>query len=244
MTRYFLSRISLEGFRGVNNSGDPLVLNFKPGCVNSVHAQNGVGKTSIFEALQFAIRGEIPRLSKLQEGELGDSYVVNKFHPGKKATVELTFTPDDGGADALIVVTRDATGARTVTSPSGIAAPEEFLRSLDEDFVLVDYHAFAGFIDSTALVRGRSFAALIGLSSYSSLRQALEGANNTQTIRNDLGLPVLESQIASEIQKVAEAKQRVVSAYKELTGQEVTDIGDRTSLGSGPINRIPIAARM
>src|SRR3954449_5472054 len=99
MSRYFLRQISLEGFRGVNNSGEPLVLTFKPDCVNSIHAQNAVGKTSIFEALQFAIKGEIPRLTKLQEGEQGDRYVVNRFHPGHQATIELIFAPDDGGAD-------------------------------------------------------------------------------------------------------------------------------------------------
>lgn len=147
MTRYFLQEISLEGFRGVNNSGEPLSLSFKPKCVNSVHAQNGVGKTSIFEALQFAIKGEIPRLTKLQDGEQGDSYVVNKFHPGKLATVDLTFAPDDGSADVVIKITRTAAGVRTVSSPSGHPSPNEFLKSLDEDFVLVDYQAFGSFID-------------------------------------------------------------------------------------------------
>ena len=230
MTRYFLRQISLEGFRGINNSGQPLVLTFKPDCVNSIHAQNAVGKTSIFEALQFAIKGEIPRLTNLQEGEQGGSYVVNKFHPGHVATIELIFAPDDGGADTSIKVTRTAGGTRTVTSPSGHPAPEEFLRSLDEDFVLVDYQAFTGFIDATALVRGRSFAALIGLSSYSRLRQALEGANHSQTIRNDLGLTVLETQISSERHKVADAKTRVVDAYKDLTAEQITDISDRPAL--------------
>ncbi len=131
MSRYFLRKMAIEGFRGVNNSGDPLVLTFKPECVNSIHAQNGVGKTSIFEALQFAIRGEIPRLANLQEAEQGDTYVVNKFHPGKLATIELTFTPDDGAADTTIVITRTGAGARTVTSPSGHPAPAELLRDLD-----------------------------------------------------------------------------------------------------------------
>jgi hypothetical protein len=230
MTRYFLQEISLEGFRGVNNSGEPLVLTFKPECVNSVHAQNGVGKTSIFEALQFAIKGEIPRLTRLQEGEQGNTYVVNKFHPGKQATVDLTFAPDDGGANVVIRVTRSSAGVRVVASPSSHPAPEQFLRSLDEDFILVDYQAFANFIDATALVRGRSFAALIGLSSYSWLRQALEGANHTQTMRNDLGVNVLEAQISAEEGKVADAKNRVITAYKDITGQDISGVADREGL--------------
>jgi DNA repair exonuclease SbcCD ATPase subunit len=65
MPRYYLSQISIEGFRGINNDGDPLVIKFKPNTVNSIHAHNGVGKTSIFEAIHFAIFGTVPRLTRL-----------------------------------------------------------------------------------------------------------------------------------------------------------------------------------
>ena len=40
--------------------GSPLLLKFKPNCVNSVSAPNGVGKSSIYEALSFALTGGIP----------------------------------------------------------------------------------------------------------------------------------------------------------------------------------------
>ena len=38
MSRYFLASAAIEGFRGINNDGDPLVLKFKHDAVNSVHA--------------------------------------------------------------------------------------------------------------------------------------------------------------------------------------------------------------
>lgn len=230
MSRYFLSKISIEGFRGINNSGDPLVLSFKTDCVNSIYEHNGVGKTSIFEALQFAIRGEISRLKTLQDAEQGDSYIVNRFHPGREATIELTLTPDTGGAATIVEVKRTAAGARTVSSPSGYSDPEALLKSLDEDFVLVDYHTFARFIDDTALNRGRSFAALIGLSRFSSLRQALEGANHTQTLRNDLGLPVIEARIKAEREKKEVSKGHVIEAYHDLTGAKSADLDNRAAL--------------
>ncbi|WP_044559553.1 AAA family ATPase, partial [Azospirillum sp. B4] len=62
MTRYFLGSLTIEGFRGINNDGDPLVLKFKTDAINSIHAPNGVGKSSIFEAVHFAIHGNVPRL--------------------------------------------------------------------------------------------------------------------------------------------------------------------------------------
>lgn len=230
MSRYFLVQMAVEGFRGINNSGDPLTLKFKPECINSVYANNGVGKTSLFEALQFAIHGEVPRLTALQGAEQGDSYVINRFHPAKKATIELKLRPDDGSADVTVLVTRDASGTRTVTSPSGHANPEHLLHTLQEDFVLVDYKIFAGFIDNTALLRGRSFSALIGLSQYSGLRQAIEGANNTATLRNDLGIKVLKVNIEAHTAGVAEAKRKTLEAYEALTGQTIDNLDDRTAL--------------
>lgn len=232
MSRYFLTQIAIEGFRGINNNGDPLTLSFKPECVNSIYANNGVGKTSIFEALQFAIHGEIPRLSALQGAEQGDSYIINRFHPAKTATIDLKLSPDDGGGDVTIRIVRDANGNRVVTSPSGHATPEDVLNALREDFVLVDYKTFVGFIDNTALVRGRSFSALIGLSQYSNLRQAIEGANNTATLRNDLGIKVLSANIGSQKAIVAESKRKIIEAYKDLTGQTIDQIDDRAMLES------------
>jgi AAA domain len=230
MSRYFLTELSIEGFRGINNSGAPLVLTFKPECVNSVHAQNGVGKTSIFEALQYALKGEIPRLKKLQDAEQGDAYIVNKFHPTQQASIDLKFTSDDGTGDVTVSVARNAVGDRTISSPSGHPDPEQFLSLLNEDFVLVDYHTFAGFIDTTALARGRSFSGLIGLSNYSFLRQALEGANHTQTFNSDFGTAVLINKIASERATAARAKASVVEAFRDLTTQEIGNLDDREGL--------------
>ena len=143
------------------------MVKFKPAAVNSIHAHNGVGKTSIFEAVHYAVFGTVPRLTRLQQAEHPEAYVVNRFHPGGRALVGLWFEADDGSDTVEITVTRDAVGARTVTSNSGHGDPEGFLRSLREDFVLVDYAKFGEFIDASALQRGRSFASLVGLSRYS-----------------------------------------------------------------------------
>jgi DNA repair exonuclease SbcCD ATPase subunit len=205
MPRYYLSQISIEGFRGINNDGDPLVIKFKPNTVNSVHAHNGVGKTSIFEAIHFAIFGTVPRLTRLQGAEHPEAYVVNRFHPAGQATVGLWFEADDGTGTVEITVKRDGAGVRTVTSGSAHADPEGFLQSLREDFVLVDYSKFAEFVDASALERGRSFASLVGLSSYSRLRQALESAANTRSLNTDFSLPALQAGITAREREVAGA---------------------------------------
>ena len=230
MPRYYLSQISIEGFRGINNDGDPLVIKFKPNTVNSIHAHNGVGKTSIFEAIHFAIFGTVPRLTRLQGAEHPEAYVVNRFHPAGEATVSLWFEADDGTGTVELTVKRNGTGARTVTSGSAHADPEGFLRNLREDFVLVDYTKFAEFVDASALERGRSFASLVGLSSYSRLRQALEGAAETRSLNTDFNLRALQTDITAREREVAEAAARALAAYAEITGQAAADLSDVEAL--------------
>lgn len=219
MTRYFLAHVSIEGFRGVNNEGDPLILRFKPDAVNSLHAPNGVGKSSIYEAIHFAINGTVPRLATLQDAEQGDSYIVNKFHSSQEATIKLGFTSDDGSPDVEIVVTRAVAGTRAITSPSGHPDPEKFLAALREDFVLVDYSRFAKLIDISALERGRSFSSLVGLSRYSLLRQALDAARRTQNINTDLGLTALDAEVRAAERSIAEIQRRTTAAHLEVTGK-------------------------
>ena len=230
MSRYFLASTSIEGFRGINNDGDPLVLKFKHDAVNSVHAPNGVGKSSIFEALHFALHGTVPRLEGMQDAEQGGSYIVNKFHPGQQATVALVFKSDDGTPDVSITVIRTAAGERVVSSPSGHADPGGFLADLCEDFVLIDYPRFASLVDCSALERGRSFASLVGMSRYSQLRQALDGAKNTRNINSDLGLSTLDTEVTAENRALQAVEQRMLAAHMEVTGMAGGQIPDRAVL--------------
>ncbi|MBK7350194.1 MAG: AAA family ATPase [Gemmatimonadetes bacterium] len=230
MSRYFLASVAIEGFRGINNDGDPLVLKFKHDAVNSVHAPNGVGKSSIFEALHFALHGTVPRLEGMQEAEQGASYVINKFHPAQQATVALVFMSDDGTPSVSITVTQAAGGARVVTSPSGHTNPDGFLADLCEDFVLVDYPRFASLVDCSALERGRSFASLVGMSRYSQLRQALDGAKNTRNINGDLELSTLEADATAASRALAGVEQRILTAHQEVTGSVGGQMADTAAL--------------
>jgi DNA repair exonuclease SbcCD ATPase subunit len=96
VSRYFLTRVKVEGFRGINNEDQPLELRFKPESVNSVFAANASGKSSIFEALCFAIKGHVPKLRHLQAGEEPDKYISNLFHSKKTAVVELELQDEAG----------------------------------------------------------------------------------------------------------------------------------------------------
>ena len=138
MPRYFLKRLKIEGFRGINNQGNPLDISFKPRAVNSVFAVNGIGKSSIFESLHYVIHGTIPKLDDLKASERPQDYYRNRFHSGDRAVIEVEMEPDDGSAVVAIKVDRDAAGTRTVSSPSGHTDPTDFLSTLNEAFALLD----------------------------------------------------------------------------------------------------------
>ena len=224
MPRYFLTRLAVEGFRGINNENDPLDIRFQPDAVNSVFAVNGIGKSSIFESLCYAIHGNIPKLQLLQVQERPQDYYCNLFHSKNAASILVEFQPDDGTANVSIQIDRDTTGRRTVTSPSGHSDPEGFLAMLKEAFALLDYRTFARFIEESPLERGRTFSALLGLADYSDCRQSLHSTSDTRALNTDLDFKVLTTEV-SAVQKAAQqALVTLRSSYQNVTGNALEDV--------------------
>ena len=230
MTHYFLTRVKVEGFRGINNENQPLELKFKPEAVNSVFAVNATGKSSIFEALCYAIRGEVPKLRNLQAIERPGNYVANLFHSGGTATVELDLV-DDQGTLTTITLIRSPNGTRSVTAVPASADPEPILKALDEDFTLIDYEQFTRFINCTPLDRGRSFSALLGLSGYSQLRQLLQTLSDIRGLNTDFDLPILRTTISDNEGFARESFSQFASAYADLTGNSPDDVTDVAKWG-------------
>lgn len=227
MSRYFLKSIEIEGFRGINNEGEPLMIAFDSSKVNSLFAPNGYGKSSIYEALSYAIRGSVQRLDELQASERPNDYYANRFHGSGKATISLEFESDDLPSQVVqILVERSPSGRRTVTSPSSHLDPEGFLASLDQPFTLLDYRSFSQFIDESPLNRGRSFAALLGMNDYSLFAQALQYVANPKVIDSDLGLSSTKSKIEGLEKGVQSALSRARSSYELLTGVPLVDTSD------------------
>jgi len=223
VTRYFLTRVSVEGFRGINNEGAPLVLEFKTDRVNSVFAPNGSGKSSLYEALEYAFRGRVSRLKGMQAAENPDSYISNLFHSHRRATILLTLMPDDGSQPVTVKIEREETGARRVSSDD-VPDPEALLAAMDEDFALLDYTAFNRFIEDTALDRGRTFSSLLGLSEYGDFLRSLKAAANTQTFKADFEITHLDTQLSSLRSQAERALRDFASHYRTLTAREIEDV--------------------
>ena len=220
MSGWFLHSIAIEGFRGINNEGDPLVLRFKDTCVTSISAPNGVGKSSIFEAISFALRGEIAKLESLPASERGGEYYVNRFHRLGVGTVVITLAPAAGGTPIVITITRQANGTRTVAGPANANA---LLAELNREFVLLDHETFQSFISNKDLDRGRAFAGLLGLRQYSNVRQALQQIANTRAFNSHVGMPALEQAKRTAETEVRTHQQAAQGAFQALTGKPLID---------------------
>ena len=169
--------------------------------------------------------GYIPKLEELQTHENPRDYYCNRFHSTGQATIDLEFQADDTPANTVSVrIERDTVGQRTISSPSGHSNPEEFLKSLDEDFTLLDYRTFSRFIDDTPLERGRSFSALLGLSAYSDFRQSLQAASDTRALNSDLELRILETLIGASQEAGQQALTIIRNNYEKVTGDHFEDV--------------------
>ncbi len=216
---WFLEGLSVEGFRGINNEGKPLELRFKHDKVNSVSAVNGVGKTSVYDAIRYAISGRLPWLEDLPAGDRDGEYFLNRFHHGQTATIKLSLREMASGQACEIDVKRDNLGNRYV-SASGTWDGNAILQSLNREFVLLDGPTFQNFITAKPQARGRTFAGLLGLSDYSRMRQSLAALANTRAFNNHFAVQAHAQSQAHAQKGVNDANDALKRDYLILVGEE------------------------
>ena len=215
LTGWFIENLEIEGFRGINNENSPLIHPFNSDAVSSISAPNGVGKSSIFDALLYALTGKIPKLERLAAAEKSSDYYNNRFHQTGVGTIKLTLKPDDGNPSVTLTVTRDVSGKRTVTAPVGIDG-DRLLTELNREFVFLDGPTFQRFIDDKPIDRGRIFAELLGLGRYSSLRQALQGLAHTRSFNNHFNLSEVSTRRKAAQQELDRLRPKLGADFERL----------------------------
>jgi len=127
-----LTGLTIDGFRGFNR---PMDLDFDASAV-LLHGPNGSGKTSVFDALQWLLLGDIPRLQQWRLRKT-DEFLTNAYAAPEHATVEGRFALAFGEITAVrkgdrrrsVLEVQDSSGH--YTGPEAEAALAQHLISGD-----------------------------------------------------------------------------------------------------------------
>lgn len=212
MLKYFIKSISIEGFRGINNNGTPLVIDFQTDGTTSIFGENGKGKSSIFEAFIYSILGRIIRFEDYH-GDIKDKRTIkNIFHTGD-GKIEIEFIDENHDVTDIAILV-NSVGESSVSSAK-VADPGLFLNSLGNELNFLDHKSFEKIILSSSEDTGKLFANLVGFGGFIALKEKLDKISRTQNINTDFGKTIKENNIRSNNQKIEELKTEILKRLNE-----------------------------
>lgn len=211
--KYFIKSISIEGFRGINNQGNPLIIDFQSDGVTSLFGENGKGKSSIFEAIIFSILGRIVRFDNYH-GDIKDKKTIkNIFHTGD-GNIIIDFI----GSDHSIVkidIKIDSNGNRSFNTCS-ISDPEKFLESLSSDLNFLDYNSFEKIMLQSSEDTGKLFSNLVGFGNFIHIKEKFDKISRTQNINNDFGKVIKENSLRDNNKRILDIKSEILKKVNEI----------------------------
>jgi len=150
-----LQRLVMHAFRGVPTE---MTVDFGNGESTVIFGENGTGKSTIADALEWYFKGEIELLS----------------HEGRQHAVRHV-GGDDDGATSVEVLTSGTLGGKVVFPDE--RTPEAF-ESLRRETFLLRGRTLADFINKTKTEKWKALVEILGLDAIESLREDLQRARN------------------------------------------------------------------
>ena len=150
-----IQRLVMQAFRGVPNE---MTVDFGKGDSIVVYGDNGTGKSTIADALEWYFTGGIELLS----------------HEGRQHAVRH-MGGDDTGTTAVEVVTNGSRGGRVVFPDE---RQEEAFHALRRETFLLRGRTLADFINKTKTEKWKALVDILGLDAIDGLREDLQRARN------------------------------------------------------------------
>ena len=150
-----LQRLVMQAFRGVPTE---MTVDFGKGESTVIYGENGTGKSTIADALEWYFRGEIELLS----------------HEGRQHAVRYV-GGDDDGATSVEVITSGTLGGKVVFPDE--RTPDTF-EALRRETFLLRGRTLADFINKTKTEKWKALVEILGLDAIESLREDLQRARN------------------------------------------------------------------
>src|SRR5262245_23283627 len=150
-----LQRLVMHAFRGIPSE---MTVDFGKGDSTVVYGDNGTGKSTIADALEWYFTGEIELLS----------------HEGRQHAVRYV-GGDDNGVTSVEVLTSGTLGGKVVFPDE--RTPDMF-RALRRETFLLRGRTLADFINKTKTEKWKALVEILGLDAIESLREDLQRARN------------------------------------------------------------------
>jgi len=227
--KFRLKSLSVEGFRGINQK-----INLTPkGKSIVINGPNGVGKSSLLQAIEWGLFGWLPHISG-GEFEQEDA-IVNQFHPSETAMVELIF--ESPQTEFRIVRTRKKnkwsrkksylTLELEDTTYKGREAEEktrELIGLTEDEFYASTYlhqEALRDFITGDINTRNAVIDKMLGTYSLTEIAEGLP-TTKLKRITNDLRERI-QSLKASELSRFSAKRAKLKDYRKELYSQKISE---------------------
>jgi len=213
MSKVYIKSISIEGFRGINNDNNPLVIPFKNKGVTSIFSENGMGKSSIYEALSYCINNNLPKFDELHREIRDDRTKKNLFH-SNKGKITIIFI-DDSNTETKIEFEINDKGDRNIIS-STVTNPQLFLDSISGDQNFLDYNTFIQILLKSPEETGKLFSDLVGFSEFPFIKAKIDKITRTQNINTDFQKNSKEREIEDNKQKIVELENKISNNFQDL----------------------------
>jgi len=228
MSKVYIKSISIEGFRGINNENNPLIIPFKDNGVTSIFSENGMGKSSIYEALYYCINNCLPKFDDLHREIRDDKTKKNLFH-SNNGKIEIIFI-DDINAETKIEFEINNRGERNIIA-SSVLNPQLFLDSISSDQNFLDYNTFIQILLKSPEETGKLFSDLVGFSEFPFIKGKIDKITRTQNINTDFQKSYKENEIKENKQRIEELKNKILNNFKDSgTPLEIFSLQESTKL--------------
>ena len=254
-----LLSLELAGFRGFATKQ---IFDLNADAVIVV-GTNGNGKTSLFDAVLWAITGRIPRLGN------DDSLLACRFSETGQTRVVLRLGRADGSLTLTVTRVFDGTVTRvSVETPEGVlrgpeaegrliqqiwkeaataASPAEALATALTRSVYLQQDLVREFIDSaTAQDRFGAVSELVGAGRVTDLQAELEGAKRAWSLATNsraAELQPLRSRLSTMESRFVELKARTIPTEEGLDEAAWSEWWGRMQAMGLKVNAVPIASR-
>ena len=175
MVKVKISEIVLEGFRG---AVDPVRLLPKDGQNIALFGNNGDGKSSFTDAIEWFFCDDIEHLRP--EGCSRDDYFNRSLDPTTDARVSLAFTTPS--LDSTKTLRRRGGFEQTNATADFLG----FIETVSQERIILRHHTMRAFVDKSKKDKLEEVEEIIGFSAVTHVRTELVRAKNTLESNSDL----------------------------------------------------------